>query len=138
MPVFLFAVAGLVVMWRERHDLRAEWWVITSVSVGYLLINAGFYGWHGGWAHGPRYLVPMFPFLLLPMVFAPLRGWPFGLALAASVAQVAPGVAAFAYTPQNIVNPLRDMVLPLMRHGYLAENGLYWLGASKTLGALSQ
>ncbi|TDI11795.1 MAG: phospholipid carrier-dependent glycosyltransferase [Acidobacteria bacterium] len=135
MPVFLFAVAGLVVMWRKRRDLRAEWWVVTSVSVGTLLINAGFYGWHGGWAHGPRYLVPMFPFLLLPMVFAPLRGWPFGLALVASVAQVVPGVAAFAYTPQNIINPLRDMVLPLMSHGYLAENGLYWLGASKTLGA---
>jgi len=136
MPVFLFALAGLVVMWRERRDLRAEWWVVIAISVGYLLINAGFYGWHGGWAHGPRYLVPMFPFLALPMVFAPLRGWPFRLALAASVAQVLPGVAAFAYTPQNIVNPLRDMVLPLMRHGYLAENGLYWLGASKMFGAM--
>jgi len=136
MPVFLFALAGLVTLWRERPDLRAEWWVITTISLGYLLINAGFYGWHGGWAHGPRYLVPMFPFLALPMVFASLRGWPFRLALAASVLQVVPGVAAFAYTPQNIVNPLRDMVLPLMRHGYLAENGLYWLGASKALGAM--
>jgi hypothetical protein len=137
MPVFLFAVAGLAVMWRQRRDLRAEWWVVISVSVGCLLINAGFYGWHGGWAHGPRYLVPMLPFLALPMVFAPLRGWPFGLALTVSLVQVVPGVVAFPYTPQNIINPLRDMVLPLMRHGYLAENGLYWLGASKTLGVLA-
>jgi hypothetical protein len=134
MPVLLFAVAGLVTLWKSRPDLRLEWWVVVATSVGFLLINAGFYGWHGGWAHGPRYLVPMLPFLVLPMAFAPLRGWPFALALGVSIVQVAPGVVGFPYTPQIILNPLPDMVLPLMGYGYLAENGLYWLGASKTVG----
>jgi hypothetical protein len=43
-------------------------------------------------------------------------------------------VVGFPYTPQVILNPLRDTVLPLMKHGYLAENVLYWLGGSKGAG----
>jgi hypothetical protein len=136
MPIFLFGLAGLVTMWRRRPDLRAEWWTLIAVIAGYLLINAGFYGWHGGWAHGPRYLVPMLPFLALPMILAPLRHWLFGLAFLVSFLQVLPGVIAFPFTPQIIINPLRDMVLPLLSYGYLAENGLYWLGASKVAGLL--
>jgi hypothetical protein len=134
MPVFLFSVAGLVVLWRKRRDLRAEGWLLLAVVVGYLLINGGFYGWHGGWAHGPRYLLPALPFLALPMVLAPIRTPLFALTLAVSVLRVLPGVVGFPYTPQVILNPLRDTVLPLMRYGYLAENGIYWLGGSKSLG----
>jgi hypothetical protein len=70
MPVFLFSLLGLWHMLQGR-SLRIEAVVILVVFLGYLMINAGFYGWHGGWAYGPRYLVPILPFLAVPLVFAP-------------------------------------------------------------------
>jgi hypothetical protein len=31
----------------------------------FLLFNSSYNGWHGGWASGPRYLIPAIPFLVL-------------------------------------------------------------------------
>ena len=58
-PWLLLAVPGVVRLWRSRY--RAETLVIVSVAVLYLLLNAGLTDWHGGWAAGPRHLVPALP-----------------------------------------------------------------------------
>lgn len=63
-PVLLVALWGLVVWWKSWEH-RKEWAVcVWSVLTLYL-----FYGssamWQGGYAVGPRYLVPMLPFLVM-------------------------------------------------------------------------
>lgn len=132
MPVFLFSLFGLAEL-RKRRELRPEIRVLVAASAGYLLINAGFYGWHGGWTYGPRYLVPMLPFLALPMAFAPLRTPFFALALALSVLQVGLSVVGMPHTPEAFLNPLPDVILPLMQRGYTADTWLGRLGVGSAL-----
>ncbi len=72
-PVVAAAVAGLVVVWRSGR--RAEAAVIGAVSLGYLVYDAGYYLPFGGDGPGPRYLIPMLPFLALPLAVA-FRRWP--------------------------------------------------------------
>ena len=40
---------------------------MTSTLAFFLIFICHFNGWHGGWASGPRYLLPALPFLALPM-----------------------------------------------------------------------
>ncbi len=65
-PVLVLAGYGLWWMW-TRGGRRREAILCVSVFVGFLLMNASFNGWHGGYSYGPRYLIPALPFLALPL-----------------------------------------------------------------------
>jgi hypothetical protein len=67
-PVLLFAFAGLAIMF--RRGLVREASAILAAFLAFVLVNAGFNGWSGGWNFGPRYLVPVIPLLGIPMFFA--------------------------------------------------------------------
>ena len=64
-PILIAALAGLPLLWRRHRAL-------TATVVAIVVVNLGFYGayvdWWGGWNWGPRYLVPMTPFLILPLL----------------------------------------------------------------------
>lgn len=127
MPFFVFAPAGLAWLWRHRH-WRREAGLAAAVTGAYLAINAGFYGWHGGWCFGPRYLVPALPFAALPLAF----GWGRGVAVLGvlAFAQIAWAVTALPHCPPQIANPLAELILPLAADGYwaktLAGADAYW------------
>lgn len=75
-PPVLLAGAGAVSFVR-RHRLRA--WIPVTVSLLYLAIFGSKGGWHGG-GWGPRYLVPMVPFLMLlslPVIGAAVESDPY-------------------------------------------------------------
>lgn len=61
-PVLLLALAGLVVWWRWRR-FRFENLVCVWATLSFILFNASSAMWEGGYSVGPRYLVPMLPFL---------------------------------------------------------------------------
>jgi hypothetical protein len=71
-PVLLMALVGFYFMVRERH-WRAEAVLVAFAFIYYLMINSGYYMWWGGWSSGPRILIPMLPFLSLPLIFVPRR-----------------------------------------------------------------
>ncbi len=61
-PVLLLAAGGTGWFWR-----RARWpvlfaWILAGL---YVLVYAKWYMWHGGFSWGPRFLVPVLPFLAL-------------------------------------------------------------------------
>jgi hypothetical protein len=120
MPVFLYSLAGFVRMWRMSY--RKEVVAIISICFGYLMMISGFYGWHGGWTFGPRYLVPMLPFLALPMAFAPLRSVWFLLLFFISALQVLIPASVFIAVSEQIVNPILEIILPFFSYGYSAYN----------------
>ncbi len=127
MPVCLFSVFGFIRMWNHR-ELRSETLVILSVVVGYLAINSGFYDWGGGAAYGPRHLVLMLPFLVVPMIFADLDSKRFLLAFAASAALVAPAMIGLAEMDVSIANPIVEVTMPCISQGCLSYNWGSWLG----------
>jgi len=96
-PALALGVVGLVVLFRRR-EFRAEAWLLSSILAFFLLFITHFNGWHGGWAAGPRYLVPALPFLALPMVFGFMRFFKIGCAL--GTLSVAVSMVTVAVDPQ--------------------------------------
>lgn len=73
MPVLLAAVVGLI--YRIRQADRQIWLFITGIFLVQLMFNATMHYWYGGWDFGPRYLVPMIPFVLLGLTTDFVRRW---------------------------------------------------------------
>ena len=121
MPVLLFSFWGIVKM-ILRQQQRREGLLIVSVSVLSFLFISGFYAWHGGWTFGPRYLVPMLPFLAFPIAFLRLRPGLFWLLFIPSCIQVVLSVAVFPHVTNLVVNPIMEFIIPLMIYGYTALN----------------
>ena len=127
MPVFLLSLSGIGRM-VKNPEFRVEGILITSVALGYVLMIGGFYGWHGGWTFGPRYFVPVLPFLALSMVFSNWKSIPVIVCLVVSIAQVQIVAMSLPHCPEPIQNPLPELVIPAIREGYLAETWPGWLG----------
>ena len=64
-PILIAALAGLPLLWRRHRALTVT--IVTIVIVN-LLFYGAYLAWWGGWDWGPRYLVPMTPFLILPLL----------------------------------------------------------------------
>jgi hypothetical protein len=72
-PVLVVAIAGVVAMRREGH--KAEAWTIGALALAYLVYDAGYWLPFGGGSPGPRFLVPIIPFLCVGLGPAWWR-WP--------------------------------------------------------------
>ncbi|MBZ0286002.1 MAG: hypothetical protein K8I30_00200, partial [Anaerolineae bacterium] len=139
-PVLLLAFPGWVMMWRERHDQRGVVLVSILVTAGFFLYNAASVMWWGGFTVGPRYLIPMLPFMMLPIIFVfnrLLQRVPgqllTGFLIAASLLHVGlltisgqgwPPVSGFPFTidQMNATFPVFDHSLPLLLNGDVSRN----------------
>ena len=61
-PILLLAIPGAIWFWRNQ---RRIFWVTSALVAIYVLTYGKWYMWHGGFSWGPRFLVPMLPFLSL-------------------------------------------------------------------------
>jgi hypothetical protein len=140
-PWLLASVAGFVIWWRRRIA-RPAFWISLAICGSFLVFNASSVMWWGGFAVGPRYLLPALPFLAVPTIFTLSRfekaTWfriTFALSLLWSlVATWGLALAGQAYPSDTIQNPFIDYALPAWRQGDVARN----LGHLMSLtGALS-
>jgi hypothetical protein len=67
-PVWALAGFGLVVLW--RRSLRAEAALVGGLACAFVVYNAAYWLPFGGFFAGPRFLVPLLPFLALPVAAA--------------------------------------------------------------------
>jgi len=68
--LFLYApvtTAGLLALWRHGRDDRATAWFLLLSAAVFLPVFATLAQWDGGESYGPRYLVPILPFVTLPV-----------------------------------------------------------------------
>jgi hypothetical protein len=69
-PVLALAIVGIVLLYRRGR--RAEAVLVAAIGLGYLIYNSGYETPFGGKSPGPRFLIPVLPFLALALgpVFA--------------------------------------------------------------------
>jgi hypothetical protein len=128
-PVMLLAIPGFI-LWYRSKEYRPEW-IVALTSVGAMfLFNASSIMWWGGYAVGPRYILPMMPFLALPLIFV-FRVWlgriwlqilTGALAVWSLVATWGLTLAEQAFPPDTVRNPLFQYAWPNWRAGNIARN----------------
>ncbi len=128
-PVLLLGLPGLAAWWKSGA-LRAEWWASAAILVGMFIFNTSSVMWWGGFAVGPRYILPALPFLALGLGWAAKawgrRGWfaaAFGgLALVSLLATWGLTLAGQAFPSDALHNPLLEYALPAWQSGNIARN----------------
>lgn len=132
-PVLLLTIPGLWLALRSRRRSAAIV-AMTGFAAMFIVISSSVMWW-GGFAVGPRYLLPGVPFLAVPLGATvawinsrPLRPRLAGLAIVAGLAALsvtliwATTFAGQGYPPDTQRDPLTSYVLPAMREGDLARN----------------
>jgi hypothetical protein len=139
-PILLLSLPGLVFLWRDPR-FRSTAVLVAALLAGFLLYVASYLYWSGGDAVGPRFLVPLVPFLMLPVA----RAWSewsarrvgriaLWIVLVLSALNVwVQSVAGQHYPPYEfrgevVANPTTQWALPLLRDGDVADNFGYRLG----------
>jgi len=118
-----------VVFMRQRRDLRPEWWLCLVIVLLSFLVDAArgqnSNGWSGGASVTSRHLVPMLPFMIVPIAFC-FRDRAFRVAFvvlaAVSAALMFMAVSAtnpFRYADKH---PLVNELLANFFHGKLVPN----------------
>ncbi len=129
-PLMAAVPVGLLLLRRTGRGGAAL--VAAGTGVYYLLLNASYFYWEGGWAFGPRQMTAALPFLALGL--APLwdlaltRAWSSvgrALLLAGWCWGAAITLVAVATTPQppaSMKHPVSELLWPAFRAGDLSLN----------------
>jgi len=113
-PLLVVAVLGFVAWWRRERIACAA---AIVVSTTFIVFNASFNGWEGGFGIGGRYLVPLIPLFGIALLHVRWRA----LAGVAAAISFAINFAAVAVDPQpsgTIPRPLTQYIGPLLLRGH--------------------
>ena len=121
---------------RPRRD------VPFAIIIYYLVFQITHALWRSGWVIGPRYITPLVPFAAIAAALLlrdrpRLLPWFSGLA-AAGIAATGLASAVTQGFPLEVKNPLREVVWPLLSHGWVPRNPLQALGVPGLWSALPQ
>jgi hypothetical protein len=110
---------------RSRRRVAAVWALI--IGVYFILLNASYNYWEGGWSYGPRHSAPGIPFLCISLAFlwtvGPAAGrWLLTLLSAYGAAVTLIAVSTMPLPPANLRAPVRQLLLPAFLDGDLALN----------------
>lgn len=125
-PVLWLSLPGFVIMiW--RRDLRAEGLLVAAMTGIYILFITSYgssaYDWSGAVYFGSRHLIPLLPFLALPLCFGARRfRFVFYPLLAISIFYMLLDTAIEPRVPIPSPNPARDSLLPDYLRGRFAQN----------------
>lgn len=134
-PALALAPVGLLLMMvRRARDTtgtagraRRGALVATIIAVYFILLNASYAYWEGGWSYGPRHASPAIPFLCIGLAMlwtaVPRIGrWVLTLLTVYGISITLVAVSTMPLPPANIRQPVADFLLPAFRDGDLALN----------------
>jgi len=133
-PVLVMAIAGIVALRRDRRH-RAEANVIIAIALAYFVYNAGYWLPLGGGSPGPRFLIPILPFLALGLAVA-WRRWP-AVTLALTAISATTMVAATMSNPMIGVNDPGAWVQRMVEFGTFQHTLLDLAGVAHGLVAIA-
>ena len=125
-PVLIAAPIGLLLLIRDRSS-RLAGLTAATIAVFYLVLNASYYYWDGGWSYGPGHMAPALPFLSLAV--API--WSKGrTTLRVGLLMVALygaghafiAVSTTAQPPDTYLRPVTQLFWPRFIQGDLSTN----------------
>ena len=125
-PWLLLALPGWALLWRRA---RAETAVCVVVAAGFAWLNVSLLDWEGGWAPGPRYLVPSLPcyavgaaglFLAWPQRGRRALWLVFAATALVSVLLMLTATSVKPEVAERIARPHADFLLPRFMAGELA------------------
>jgi MFS family permease len=101
--------------------------VAAAIAVYFVLLNASYAYWEGGWSYGPRHASPAIPFLCLGLAALwtaspPIGRWILAGLSAYGLAITVVAVSTMPLPPANIEHPVADFLWPAFRDGDLALN----------------
>jgi hypothetical protein len=136
-PVLWLALPGL--LWLRRAA-RPEALLVLAALAAFLIFDACFGDsivyWGGAVSVGPRHVIPMLPFLALPLALAARRlPWAFAPLLALSVFYLLLATAVEPRVPYQWANPPRDLFLASWLDGRFALAQGQLFGAPRLLTA---
>ncbi len=129
LPLWPLAALAPVGLLSAARDPRRRATALTAlfIAVYYVILNASYHYWEGGWAYGPRQIMSAMPFVALGL--APLwdarRLWFRGVLAAAFAWGTALALVAEATNPQPdaaIKSPVTELMWPAFRDGDLSLN----------------
>lgn len=129
-------------LWQDRRGEALVAWLICAY---FLFFQCTHSLWRGGWVVGPRYITAMVPFAAIAAAYGldSLHGrlarvGELLLAIGAATAIVVTGSATAVSQgfPLEVYNPLSEVVLPLLRHGFVWSSPPLWLGLPAWMAAL--
>ena len=137
--LFLFAPILLLgcASWRQLRDRieKSAWWCAVATIAVVILSMSGYPNWHGGWTVGPRYILAVVPFLLLPLAFRKigvLEAAAFGI----SVVAVALPTFTFPFIPEDFPLPWASFGWKLAMKGAIVPNAGHFFGQVVAAGLL--
>jgi hypothetical protein len=125
-PAVVLAPIGLVLAW-QRADNRPALIAAIGIPVYYLLFNAAYYYWDGGFSYGPRHVGAALPFLFLGL--GPL--WTSAgravrvlitLTVGFGVAVTTMAISTIVLLPEDVSAPLTQLIIPAFLQAELAQN----------------
>jgi hypothetical protein len=125
-PVIGAAPFGLRLLWKQAH---ARWITLAIIAIAlyYLLLNASYAVWDGGWSYGPRHLSPALPFLCLPLGILWSKSshavrWVLAILLLYSAFVTLLGVSTVVMPSTDVKSPVQELLWPAFRAGLIDKN----------------
>ena len=121
-PVLAVAPIGLALI--KRRGVAV---VASLIALYFILLNASYTYWEGGWSYGPRHASPAIPFLCLGLAalwtagFRAVR-WLLAALAAYGIAVTLIAVSTMPLPPNNIRRPVAELLWPAFRDGDLSLN----------------
>lgn len=132
-PMMLLAIPGWILMAKRKNYWHLG--ITFSVALIYVTFISALIFWRGGWQLGPRYIVALLPFMLVPIGVAATwaesrwqaRGIVVGL-IGVGIIIYSLSTAFFPHFPEKFDNPFYELVLRLLWNDHAAYNVGYLIG----------
>jgi len=85
-PTLILALFGIRKLWNKHHKLTLSIFVLFG---SYTILFSMNFAWHGSiWSFGPRYILPILPFLYIPILELNIKKWIYPFIIIAGMGQI--------------------------------------------------